>query len=71
VVKTRLQSQARAGETIYKGVIDGFRKILQEEGVRGGYERLKLSEMAFSEAANCNKWGGKGGAMRKTGAGWR
>ena len=35
VVKTRLQSQARAGQTVYNGVFDGFRKILAEEGPRG------------------------------------
>ena len=34
VVKTRLQTQARAGHTIYNGVFDGFRKILAEEGPR-------------------------------------
>ena len=43
VVKTRLQSQARAGETVYKGVFDGLRKILQEEGpkslFKGGLAR--------------------------------
>lgn len=38
VVKTRLQSQARAGETVYKGVVDGFRKIAQEEGVKALYK---------------------------------
>ena len=38
VVKTRLQSQAKAGQTVYKGVLDGFRKILSEEGVRGEYK---------------------------------
>ena len=35
VVKTRLQSQARAGQTVYRGVTDGFRKILAEEGPKG------------------------------------
>ncbi len=34
-MKTRLQSQARAGETVYKGVADGLRKILVEEGSKG------------------------------------
>lgn len=35
VVKTRLQSQARKGETVYKGVVDGLRKIAAEEGPKG------------------------------------
>ncbi|XP_066544430.1 calcium-binding mitochondrial carrier protein Aralar1 [Amia ocellicauda] len=34
VIKTRLQVAARAGQTTYSGVIDCFRKILQEEGFR-------------------------------------
>uniref|UniRef100_A0A8D3AU21 Solute carrier family 25 member 12 n=1 Tax=Scophthalmus maximus TaxID=52904 RepID=A0A8D3AU21_SCOMX len=34
VIKTRLQVAARAGQTSYSGVIDCFRKILQEEGFR-------------------------------------
>ncbi|MBN3293234.1 CMC1 protein, partial [Polypterus senegalus] len=34
VIKTRLQVAARAGQTTYSGVIDCFRKILQEEGPR-------------------------------------
>ncbi|XP_075683858.1 electrogenic aspartate/glutamate antiporter SLC25A13, mitochondrial [Rhinoderma darwinii] len=34
VVKTRLQVAARAGQTTYSGVIDCFRKVLQEEGHR-------------------------------------
>lgn len=34
VIKTRLQVAARAGQTTYSGVIDCFRKILQEEGHR-------------------------------------
>ncbi|EPQ13855.1 Calcium-binding mitochondrial carrier protein Aralar2 [Myotis brandtii] len=32
VIKTRLQVAARAGQTTYSGVMDCFRKILQEEG---------------------------------------
>ncbi len=35
VVKTRLQSQQRAGQTVYKGVVDGIQKIYQEEGMKG------------------------------------
>ncbi|XP_063067869.1 calcium-binding mitochondrial carrier protein Aralar1 isoform X1 [Engraulis encrasicolus] len=34
VIKTRLQVAARAGQTTYNGVIDCFRKIMQEEGFR-------------------------------------
>uniref|UniRef100_A0A8C5CU00 EF-hand domain-containing protein n=1 Tax=Gadus morhua TaxID=8049 RepID=A0A8C5CU00_GADMO len=34
VIKTRLQVAARAGQTSYTGVIDCFRKIMQEEGFR-------------------------------------
>jgi hypothetical protein len=30
-----LQTQARAGETVYKGVFDGLRKISVEEGAKG------------------------------------
>ncbi len=36
VVKTRLQSQQRAGQTVYNGIFDGLRKIFQEEGLKGG-----------------------------------
>ncbi|XP_012696143.2 calcium-binding mitochondrial carrier protein Aralar1 isoform X2 [Clupea harengus] len=34
VIKTRLQVAARAGQTSYTGVIDCFRKIMQEEGFK-------------------------------------
>jgi solute carrier family 25 aspartate/glutamate transporter 12/13 len=34
VVKTRLQSQAKAGETLYTGVIHAFRTIIREEGAK-------------------------------------
>lgn len=51
VIKTRLQSQARAGQTVYKGFFDGFRKILQEEGVKalykGGIARVIRSSPQF------------------------
>ncbi|KAL0252547.1 hypothetical protein I308_101939 [Cryptococcus tetragattii IND107] len=47
VVKTRLQSQARAGQTVYKGIVDGLSKIFREEGLRalfkGGVARPVLS----------------------------
>ncbi|WWC66402.1 uncharacterized protein I206_100304 [Kwoniella pini CBS 10737] len=52
VVKTRLQTQARAGQTVYKGPVDGFRKILQEEGVKalykGGLARVIRSSPQFA-----------------------
>ena len=32
VIKTRLQVQARTGQTVYTGVIDCARKIYKEEG---------------------------------------
>ncbi|ORX36058.1 putative mitochondrial inner membrane protein [Kockovaella imperatae] len=52
VVKTRLQTQARAGQTVYNGVFDGFRKILAEEGPRalfkGGLARVIRSSPQFA-----------------------
>ncbi|WWC86396.1 uncharacterized protein L201_001272 [Kwoniella dendrophila CBS 6074] len=52
VIKTRLQTQAKAGQTVYKGVADGFRKILQEEGVKalykGGLARVIRSSPQFA-----------------------
>lgn len=51
VVKTRMQTQARAGETVYKGVIDGFVTIAREEGPRalfkGGIARVIRSSPQF------------------------
>lgn len=51
VVKTRLQSEARKGETNYKGVMDAFRKIATEEGSRalykGGLARVLRSSPQF------------------------
>ena len=32
VIKTRLQVEARAGQTTYNGISDAYRKILAEEG---------------------------------------
>jgi len=47
VVKTRLQSEARKGDTHYKGVLDAFRKIPAEEGFgalfKGGPARVLRS----------------------------
>ena len=34
VIKTRLQTAARKGETVYNGILDCGRKILSEEGPR-------------------------------------
>ncbi|ORY72748.1 mitochondrial inner membrane protein [Leucosporidium creatinivorum] len=51
VIKTRLQTEARKGETHYKGVLDAFRKILAEEGPRalfkGGPARVLRSSPQF------------------------
>ncbi|CAH7686046.1 mitochondrial carrier domain-containing protein [Phakopsora pachyrhizi] len=51
VVKTRLQSEARKGETTYKGLIHCFRTILKEEGSRalfkGGPARVLRSSPQF------------------------
>ncbi|GAA5831440.1 hypothetical protein JCM11251_004025 [Rhodosporidiobolus azoricus] len=51
VIKTRLQTEARKGETHYKGVGDAFRKILSEEGFRalykGGPARVLRSSPQF------------------------
>ncbi|BEI94504.1 uncharacterized protein CcaverHIS019_0700760 [Cutaneotrichosporon cavernicola] len=51
VVKTRLQSQSRAGQTVYKGFIDGFFTIAREEGPRalfkGGIARVIRSSPQF------------------------
>uniref|UniRef100_A0A8C7ZVG8 Solute carrier family 25 member 12 n=1 Tax=Oryzias sinensis TaxID=183150 RepID=A0A8C7ZVG8_9TELE len=57
VIKTRLQVAARAGQTTYSGVIDCFRKILQEEGFRafwkGAGARVLRSSPQFVEKAYC------------------
>ncbi|BGP12981.1 hypothetical protein JCM10213_006619 [Rhodosporidiobolus nylandii] len=51
VIKTRLQTEARKGESTYKGVGDAFRKILKEEGPRalfkGGPARVLRSSPQF------------------------
>ncbi|KAG8811680.1 mitochondrial aspartate-glutamate transporter agc1, partial [Serendipita sp. 401] len=51
VVKTRLQVEARKGESNYKGLLDAFRKILREEGPRalfkGGPARVIRSSPQF------------------------
>ncbi|GAA5853507.1 hypothetical protein JCM8547_002486 [Rhodosporidiobolus lusitaniae] len=51
VIKTRLQTEARKGESTYKGVADAFRKILAEEGPRalfkGGPARILRSSPQF------------------------
>ncbi|WVQ70836.1 hypothetical protein IAR50_000361 [Cryptococcus sp. DSM 104548] len=57
VVKTRLQSQARAGQTVYKGIADGLVKIFQEEGLRalfkGGLARVIRSSPQFAVTLAC------------------
>ncbi|KAL8286743.1 hypothetical protein RQP46_004271 [Phenoliferia psychrophenolica] len=51
VIKTRLQTEARKGESNYKGIGDAFRKILAEEGPRalykGGPARVLRSSPQF------------------------
>ncbi|BGP44982.1 mitochondrial aspartate-glutamate transporter agc1 [Rhodotorula kratochvilovae] len=51
VIKTRLQSEARKGESTYKGIGDAFRKILREEGAaalfKGGPARVLRSSPQF------------------------
>lgn len=51
VIKTRLQVKARRGQQTYRGVIDCFRKILQEEGAtaffKGGPARIFRSSPQF------------------------
>lgn len=52
VVKTRLQVEARKGETHYKGLVDAFVKIYKEEGFRalfkGGPARVLRSSPQFA-----------------------
>ena len=38
VIKTRLQVEARKGQTIYNGIFDAGRKILSEEGIKAFYK---------------------------------
>ena len=51
VIKTRLQSEARKGESHYNGIRDCFTKILAEEGPRalfkGGLARILRSSPQF------------------------
>ncbi|XP_013779332.1 calcium-binding mitochondrial carrier protein Aralar1-like [Limulus polyphemus] len=51
VIKTRLQVQARQGQTTYSGVMDAFRKIFKEEGItaffKGGPARVFRSSPQF------------------------
>lgn len=52
MAKTRLQSQARAGETVYKGTIHAIKTIMVEEGPRalfkGGLFRVIRSSPQFA-----------------------
>lgn len=51
MIKTRLQVQARKGQTTYSGVLDATRKILKEEGFsafwKGGPARMFRSSPQF------------------------
>ncbi len=51
VIKTRLQVQARKGETVYNGIMDAAVKIMKEEGPRafykGGIARIMRSSPQF------------------------
>ncbi|KZV70963.1 mitochondrial carrier [Peniophora sp. CONT] len=51
VVKTRLQTEARKGQTHYKGLVDAFSKIYREEGFaalfKGGPARILRSSPQF------------------------
>lgn len=51
VIKTRLQVEARKGQTTYKGIGDAFGKIMAEEGIRaffkGGPARVLRSSPQF------------------------
>src|SRR5262249_49362854 len=51
VIKTRLQVEARKGQTTYKGILDAARKIYAEEGFRaffkGGPARIFRSSPQF------------------------
>ncbi|KAI0695650.1 mitochondrial carrier [Cytidiella melzeri] len=51
VVKTRLQTEAKTGQTHYKGMTDAFRKIYREEGFKalfkGGPARIIRSSPQF------------------------
>ncbi|KAI0094463.1 mitochondrial carrier [Irpex rosettiformis] len=51
VVKTRLQTEAKTGQTHYKGMADAFRKIYREEGFKaffkGGPARIIRSSPQF------------------------
>ena len=51
VIKTRLQVQARKGDTIYNGIMDASVKIMREEGpkafFKGGIARIMRSSPQF------------------------
>ncbi|KAH7339000.1 mitochondrial carrier domain-containing protein [Rhizoctonia solani] len=51
VIKTRLQVEARTGQSTYNGITDAFRKILREEGAsaffKGGIARVVRSSPQF------------------------
>ena len=51
VIKTRLQVQARKGDTVYNGIMDATAKIMREEGpkafFKGGIARIMRSSPQF------------------------
>jgi len=51
VLKTRLQTQAALGEDKYKGISDGFKKIVTEEGFRGLTRGLSARLIYITPAA--------------------
>ncbi|KAJ1675441.1 mitochondrial aspartate-glutamate transporter agc1 [Spiromyces aspiralis] len=57
VIKTRLQVEARSGETVYNGIVDAARKIYREEGLaaffKGGLPRIFRSSPQFGATLMC------------------
>ncbi|KAJ1921381.1 mitochondrial aspartate-glutamate transporter agc1 [Mycoemilia scoparia] len=57
VIKTRLQVEAKAGETVYNGILDASRKIYREEGFaaffKGGLPRIFRSSPQFGCTLMC------------------
>ncbi|CDZ97571.1 mitochondrial inner membrane protein [Phaffia rhodozyma] len=60
VVKTRLQSEAKAGHTHYRGLIDAFVTIQKEEGAKalfkGGVARMIRSSPQFAVTLAVYEW---------------
>ncbi|KAJ1944659.1 mitochondrial aspartate-glutamate transporter agc1 [Linderina macrospora] len=57
VIKTRLQVEAKKGETVYNGLVDAARKIYKEEGFKaffkGGPARILRSSPQFGTTLMC------------------